>query len=92
MRPVGGRAIASPTEPDELCAVFARDGVAMVRGAFDPDQAAAMRQQFWRFVERHTQIREHDPSSWRAESCSKSKWVDLSQLVVCLVSGTLPTG
>jgi hypothetical protein len=39
----GDTAIASPTQPDELRTAFARDGVALVRSAFDPDQAAAMR-------------------------------------------------
>jgi hypothetical protein len=62
----GGMAVASPTEPDELRALFARDGVVLVRGAFDPDRAAAMRQRFWRYVEQHSEIREHDPASWPA--------------------------
>jgi len=59
-----GTAISSPADPEELRKVFDRDGVALVRGAFDPVQAAAMRQRFWRYVERHSDIRQHDPATW----------------------------
>lgn len=59
-----GMAVVAPDDPDQLRAAFARDGVVLVRGAFDPDQAAAMRRRFWTYVEQHSAIRKHDRSSW----------------------------
>ena len=43
---------------------FDRDGHVTLKGAFDPEQAAAMARAVWGFVERRTEIREDDPSTW----------------------------
>jgi ectoine hydroxylase-related dioxygenase (phytanoyl-CoA dioxygenase family) len=43
---------------------FTADGVVRVPGAFSADQAAAIRDTVWRFVEGHSEIRSADPSTW----------------------------
>lgn len=51
---------------------FHETGVVHLPGAMTVDQAAAIRNTIWRFIEAHTEIAEGDPSSWRGRSPSIS--------------------
>jgi hypothetical protein len=46
---------------------FEATGIVRLRNAFSRDQASAMANAVWRFVERKTENRRDDPSTWRGE-------------------------
>ena len=52
----------------DLATTFRTDGVVVLRSAFDDGEAAFLREQVWRHIERDTAVRLKDPRSWASET------------------------
>ena len=54
-------------ESNQLQGAFERDGHVALRGAFDVAAAARMSEAIWQYIEHHTDVREHDRTTWPPE-------------------------
>lgn len=48
----------------DIAETFRQTGIVRLNGAFTPAEAATMRDAFWGYLHRHTDIRRDDPASW----------------------------